>query len=149
MTDLKQHMSVNPDWETRYLNITNDVYALLRAAEITYQGAALTSANALPVNMVGTTPTNLAMTHSAVNVNGDTAVIAANTDRKYLLIINDSDTVIYLNFTGAGVVNQGVRLNASGGNLELTPDTGMHTGAIRANHGGGAVNKRLLITEGT
>ena len=149
VTDFKQGQGVPNDYESRYVNIAGgDVYALLRAAEITYQGAVLTAANALPVSMVGTTPTNLTMTHSAVNVNGDTAVIAANTNRKYVLIVNDSDTVIYLNLTGAGVVNQGIRLNANGGSYELTGDTGMHTGAIRANHGGGAVNKRLLITEG-
>ena len=92
---------------------------------------------------------DLTLTHTVVNVNGDTAVIAANPNRRYLLLVNDSDTVVYLRLqAGAAAVNSGVRLNASGGSYELTPASGIYTGAIRANHGGGAVNKALLVTEG-
>ena len=148
MTDLKQGQSVPQSYETRYINIAGtNVYGRLGAAEITYQAELLSDSNPLPTTTA--TSSTLVMAHSAVGVNGDTLVRAANTNRRYLLIVNDSDTVIYLNLTGAGVVNQGIRLNASGGTFELTPASGMHTGAIRANHGGGAVNKLLLVTEGT
>lgn len=120
--------------QVRYVDIGGGVYAPV---------VATTASGGIPASAV------LTLTHSVVNVNGDTAVIAANTNRRYLLIVNDSDTVVYLRLqTGAAAVNQGVRLNASGGSFELSGATGIYTGAIRANHGGGAVNKALLITEG-
>lgn len=90
----------------------------------------------------------LTMTHTAVNVNGNTVVIAANANRRYLLIVNDSDTLIYLALGGAAAVNTGIPLVPNQlGIIELYGDT-LYRGAVNANHGGGAVNKRLLVTEG-
>jgi hypothetical protein len=47
-------------------------------------------------------------------------VVAANPDREYLIIINNSDTVCYLAFGQAAVANYGVRLTASGGAYEMS-----------------------------
>ena len=88
-------------------------------------------------------------THSQVNVNGNTVVLAANANRVWALIINDSDTIIYLNLGGAGVANTGIRLNAAGSSFKMSEaDGNLYLGPINANHGGGAVNKSLIITEG-
>jgi len=132
--NLSQGQQLPQGAKTRYVDMGGGVYAQLVAT-----------------TDVGTTPeeSDLTLTHTAVNVNGNTTVIAANANRRYLLIVNDSDTVVYLWLqAGAAAVNRGIRLNASGGSFELTPHSGMYAGAIRANHGGGAVNKLLLITEG-
>lgn len=51
-------------------------------------------------------------------------VLAANPRRKKAILINDSDTAIYL-FKGdpvGCVINAGIRLNATGGAWEETPD---------------------------
>lgn len=73
-------------------------------------------------------------------------VIPPNKARTALWLINDSDTVIYLALGGnAAVLNQGIRLNAAGGSLEINK-TNLTRGAIAAIHGG-AGNKVLLITE--
>jgi hypothetical protein len=86
------------------------------------------------------------LSESAVAVGtSSTEVVPANADRRFLLLINDSDTVIYCSLTGtAAVVNQGTRLNANGGNLLL--DTAVPGTAINCIHGG-AGNKTLLRTE--
>jgi len=88
-------------------------------------------------------------THTAVNATtSDAQVLAANANRKYLLVINDSDTVIYLMVGGTAVANQGIRLNANGGNFEMSLAMGnLSTAAIRAIHAGTG-NKALLFTEG-
>lgn len=78
-----------------------------------------------------------------------TAVVAANTQRQYLLLVNDSDTDIYLKLGEAAVVNQGIRLNANGGNFEMSSLVGnLYQGAINGIHAG-AATKKLLVTEGT
>jgi hypothetical protein len=101
------------------------------------------------IAVVGTGASYTTAGHTNVNVNGNTNIIAANGNRKYLLIVNDSDTVIYLAFGGNATVPVGIRLNASGGSYEMSAQEGnLYTGAIYANHGGGAVDKVLLLTEG-
>ena len=94
-------------------------------------------------NMPTITPT-----HSAVTVgNTTTAAIAANTARKYLLLVNDSDEAIYVKLGAAAVLNQGIRLNASGGSLELSVANGnLYAGAVNAICASGS--KTLLVTEG-
>jgi hypothetical protein len=44
-----------------------------------------------------------------------TSVVSANADRKRIIMVNDSDEPIYLAYGEAAVMNQGIRLNASGG----------------------------------
>lgn len=101
---------------------------------------------AAPVSVTGESYGTAA--HTNVNVNGNTNIIAANNSRKYLLIINDSDTTIYLVLGGDATVPAGIRLNASGGSYEMSASQGnLWTGTINANHG--AVDKVLLLTEGT
>jgi len=88
-------------------------------------------------------------THTTVNVTITSgAVLAANTSRLYALLVNDSDTTIYLKIGVAAVANQGIRVNANGGSYEMSKKQGnLHTGAINGIHAGTS-NKVLLITEG-
>ena len=53
-----------------------------------------------------------------------TAVLAANSKRVYLCLVNDSDEAIYVKFGLAAVLNEGHRLNAGGGSLVLTAGQG-------------------------
>ena len=49
-----------------------------------------------------------------------TEILAANGNREYALIQNDSDEVIYIAKGVAAVLNTGIRLNASGGSYEMS-----------------------------
>lgn len=52
---------------------------------------------------------------------GGTEIIAANADRVYIEFQNDSDTVMYLEWTsGTPAVNTGHRLNASGATFDMS-----------------------------
>lgn len=88
-------------------------------------------------------------THTAVNATTSTSqILASNANRKYALLINDSDTVVYIKIGAAAALNEGIRLNANGGSYEMSLGMGnLATGAINAIHGGTG-NKALLITEG-
>lgn len=62
-------------------------------------------------------------------------VISLNKQRKKLILVNDSNAVIYLaKGTSAAVVGSGIRLNANGGNAILEPDAygRIWRGAIQA-----------------
>lgn len=87
-------------------------------------------------------------THTVVSVAvTSTAALAANTNRVGALLVNDSDTTIYLKLGAAAVVNQGIRLNANGGSLEMNAALGnLYSGAVNAIHGG-VGSKVLLVTE--
>ena len=89
-------------------------------------------------------------THTAVNVTtSSAAVLAANANRLHALLVNDSDTAIYLKLGATAVANQGIRLNASGGSYEMSELEGnLYVGAINGIHGGTG-NKVLVIMEGT
>ncbi len=88
-------------------------------------------------------------THAAVNVTTSSGqVLAANANRLYALLVNDSDTVIYVKLGAAAVLNEGIRINASGGSYEMSALLGnLYAGAINGIHGGTG-NKVLMITEG-
>jgi hypothetical protein len=76
-----------------------------------------------------------------------TAVLPANGNRVYALFVNDSDEVIYLRRGAAAVLNQGIRLNASGGSYEMSGKFGnLYTGAINAICASGG--KNLLVDTG-
>ena len=91
-----------------------------------------------------TVPTHTAPTIGATS----TAALAANANRLYALLVNDSDTPIYIKLGATAVANQGIRLNANGGSYELSEKEGnLYTGAINAIHGGTG-SKQLLVTEG-
>jgi len=93
---------------------------------------------------VYTTPT-----HTAVSVGvASGAALAANANRLYALLVNDSDTTIYIKLGATAVANEGIRLNANGGSYEMSRKSGsLYTGAINAIHGGSG-SKVLLVTEG-
>jgi hypothetical protein len=89
-------------------------------------------------------------THSAPAVTtSDTTPVAAEADRKYLLLVNDSDTIIYLALGATAVASQGIRVAANGGAYEMSSPFGnLYTGAVHAIHAGSG-SKALLVTEGT
>ncbi|SRR5258706_5748438 len=77
-------------------------------------------------------------------------ILAANTNRKYLYIQNDSDTVVYLSFgTAAAVLNKGVRLSGTtlaGNTYEMSKEKGnVFTGVIMGI--ASAASKTILLTE--
>jgi len=74
-----------------------------------------------------------------------TQILAANDNRKYAAIVNDSDTTIYLALGANAVLNQGIRLNANGGAYEvLLAD--LNIVAINGIHGDAGV-KRVTVVE--
>lgn len=48
-----------------------------------------------------------------------TVVVAENTKRAGLILVNDSDTTIFLALGFAAVLNKGIRLNSAGGVYEI------------------------------
>ena len=103
----------------------------------------VSSTNPLPCVLNGSLAN---VTHTPIIVlTSTTVVLAANLNRKYLLIENDSDTTIYISYGVAAANNQGVRLNANGGSHEF-PAGLIFTGAINAINSSGS--KNLLVTEG-
>ena len=75
-----------------------------------------------------------------------TEVLAAQTKRKYCVIVNDSDTVIYLAIGAAAALNSGIRLNANGGVFELGPTDG-ETSAIYGIHGATGTKRVTVVSE--
>lgn len=74
--------------------------------------------------------------------------VPANASRKYLLMVNDSDTDMYLGLDGAAVANEGIRVNSGGGSYAMSFKGGdLFTGEVTAIHGGTGT-KKLLYTEG-
>ena len=87
-------------------------------------------------------------THTAVTVGVATGeALAANVNRLYALLVNDSDTAIYIKLGAAAVLNAGIRINANGGSYEISKKLGnLYTGAINAI--ASAASKNLIVTEG-
>lgn len=72
------------------------------------------------------------VTNGKVSVlNSSTVALAANSNRKYALLVNDSDTDMYLALKDDAVVGEGIRLNKNGGWYEITA-TNLFTGAVNA-----------------
>mgnify|MGYP001589555120 CR=1 FL=1 len=88
-------------------------------------------------------------THTAVNMTtASGAALASNTSRLYALLVNDSDTTIWIKLGATAVANQGIRLNPNGGSYEMSKKLGnLYTGAINGIHASSG-NKVILITEG-
>ncbi len=53
---------------------------------------------------------------------GSLVAVVANRFRKGIIIINDSDTIIYLTKGSTASLNRGIRLNANGGSYIDGPD---------------------------
>ena len=73
-----------------------------------------------------------------------TQVLAANSNRKLLILVNDSDEPIYVSLGGTATLNNGIRLNASGGALAL--DNPIFKGIVNAISANGS--KTLVGAEG-
>lgn len=107
-----------------------------------------------PTNIYGlaeaASPLNGTPSQTAVAVGVATTVaLAANTARRYAMLINDSDAVMYAKLGSAAVLNTGIRLNPNGGSYEMSAEMGnLYTGAINVIHGATGT-KNLLIEEGT
>lgn len=82
----------------------------------------------------------------AVNVAAtSTPVLGVEEQASYRLLVNDSDTSIYLGLGVIAVVNSGIRLNANGGWIEFNA-LNRYSGTINAIHGG-VGNKVLTYVE--
>lgn len=88
-------------------------------------------------------------THTAVTVTTNSgAALAANERRRYALLVNDSDTKMYIKLGATAVAAEGIPLAANGGSFELSMQQGnLWRGSINVIHGGTG-NKVLLVTEG-
>lgn len=88
----------------------------------------------------------LAHTIATIGVASGVA-LAANANRKYALLVNDSDSAIYIKIGAAAVLSEGIRLNAGGGSYEMSVGYGnLDTRVINAISSG--AGKVLLVTEG-
>lgn len=87
------------------------------------------------------------LAHSAVTIGTSTTqAAAANTDRTYLLLVNDSANTIWVKFGASAVANEGIRLNANGGSLEISERNGNLDSRV-VNAIAGAASSNLLVTE--
>jgi hypothetical protein len=109
-------------------------------------GADVSAGNPVPTSITGSLANHPAHTVATVGV-ATGAVLAANANRKYALIINDSDSTIYLKIGADAVMNQGIRLNANGGSYEMCSANGnLALGVINGISSG--ANKNVIVTEG-
>lgn len=74
-----------------------------------------------------------------------TEIKAANASRKILALVNNSDVNIFISLGSAAVMNQGIRLNANGGNIVLASP--VYMGAVYGITAAGG--KSLVGVEGT
>lgn len=82
--------------------------------------------------------------HTKVSVLAtDTAVLSANSERNFLLLVNDSGGDIYIKFGDTAVMNEGIRIPADGGSLLM--DVLVPTSSVRAITA--ITGKDLLVTE--
>ena len=90
----------------------------------------------------------LVPTQSAVTVGtSSTAVLSANNDRGYLLLINDGTEPIYVSLGGTAALNTGIRVNSDGGSYEMIRGVGnLYQGSLTAICASGGMT--LLVTEG-
>lgn len=86
----------------------------------------------VPEISASTTPGEVSsITNFNVSVgSSSTQVLAANSSRKLLILINDSDEDIYLALGSTATLNSGIRLNKKGGSLTL--DDPKYTGVVNA-----------------
>ena len=104
--------------------------------------------NPLPV-YVQLPPALTKVTHTAITVaTSATTLLNPNPSRRFMLLVNDSDTDIYVTLDGSvPVANTGVRINANGGSLDMSRLMGsVSVSAIRGINAVG--NKTMLVTEG-
>ena len=111
----------------------------------TLTGSNVPDDESLPTKTIGAI-TNCAPTKCVVGTSS-TLALPVNTERKYVLFINDSDAVIYIKLGSAAVVSEGIRINANGGSYEMSNALGnLFTGEIYAISD--VAGKYLLVNEG-
>lgn len=90
-----------------------------------------------------------AVAHGTVSVGTATGtVLAANANRRYLLLQNDGTTDIYLRLGASAALNTGIRLVSGGGAYEMSRGAAnVFNGEIQGIAGAAAT--RLMYTEGT
>lgn len=77
-----------------------------------------------------------------------TILVGENPNRNYILVINNSDTDIYLSLSIEIGVNTGIRVNANGGSYEMSSNIGnLWLGKITCSHSASA-SKSVLVIEG-
>ena len=88
------------------------------------------------------------LAHTTATIGAASGVaLAANANRKYALLVNDSDSPVYLMTGAAAALNQGIRINPNGGSYEMSAAYGnLDTRVINAISSG--AGKVLLVTEG-
>ena len=72
-----------------------------------------------------------------------TTVLVSGVSRKFASFVNDSNEEIYLSLSGTAVINEGIRLNANGGSLEINA-LNLYTGIVTGICDSG--NKNLTIS---
>lgn len=91
------------------------------------------------------------VTHTMVNVTTSSAAVSSRESRRFIMVMNMSDTTISCKFGATAVVSEGMVLNPApasgqaGGTVLL--DTQVPLGALNCIHGGSG-NKAISITEG-
>lgn len=73
-----------------------------------------------------------------------TAVIPENPRRVSATFVNDSDETIYLSLSDTAVINEGIRINASGGSYEILGEN-LYKGPVSAICASGG--KNLVVME--
>lgn len=96
-----------------------------------------------------TSTVTVTMTHTVGTATSTTsAMLAANTSRRYALLVNDGGVDVYLKIGVAAAANQGIRLTPNGGSYEMSPAFGnLATGAINGITVSGTAS--VLVTEGS
>lgn len=91
---------------------------------------------------------NVALVHSNAQIaTTSTAVVAPNTERRYLLITNDSGVTVYIKFGATAVANEGIRLDV-GASFEMSPVfNNLDLRAVNGIHASTGT-KTILVTEG-
>jgi hypothetical protein len=84
-------------------------------------------------------PINLALTMTTTQQR----VLAANPFRKYVLLQNDSDAIMYISLGVAAAANRGIRINANGGAFEINLSNPFY-GPI---YGVSLVNTKILMVQ--
>lgn len=88
------------------------------------------------------------MVHLSVDIGtSSTRILDANAERNYTILINDSDTVIYIGLGHVALLNYGLRLEANGGRHEFTGDH-IWRGYIDGIHGAAGTKKLIGVAFG-
>lgn len=80
---------------------------------------------------------------------GSGVVAAANATRRMVVIVNDSDTTVYLAVGNPAVVGSGIRVNANGGVAQFGGPGGLALTTAAINGIASAASKNVTVQEAT